>query len=168
MTDLAPLPFAALIAAASLAGCVPQGEFPSLAPRAAERDRSMEPPAREAAATPDDPALRARVAELGRQAQAGERDFAAALPAAEAAVAAAGPAQSDGWVAAQLAISRLEAARAETMRALTELDRLAIGRADMATSGEDHAAIEAAIAAAQALAAGQQARIEALRARLAD
>ena len=54
------------------------------------------------------------------------------------------------------------------MRALTELDRLAIERADLATSLEDFAAIEAAIEMAQGLATGQQARIAALRARLAD
>jgi hypothetical protein len=128
----------------------------------------MEPPVREGVATPADPALRARVAELERQAAAGDREFAAALPAAEAAVAAAGPAQSDSWVTAQLAISRLEAARGGTMRALTELDRMAIERASAPTASEDFAAIEAAIAAAQALAEEQQDRIEGLRARLAD
>jgi hypothetical protein len=161
-----PLPLAALLAALALPGCVPQGEFPSLAPRPAERDRSMEPPVREAVQAPTDLALRLRVSELERQAARGQSDFEGAYAGAEAAVRSAGPAESDSWVDAQQAISRLEAARTETMRALTELDRLAISRADMPTSDADFAAIEAAIAAAERLAADQQARIEALRARL--
>jgi hypothetical protein len=163
------LPFATLVVAAlALPGCVPQGEFPSLEPRPAERDRSMEPPVREAAVTPSDPALRLRVSELEQQAARGQSDFDGAYARAEAAVRSAGSAESESWVEAQQAISRLEAARTETMRALTELDRLAIDQADMPTSNSDFAAIQAAIAAAQQLAEGQQARIEALRARLRD
>jgi len=168
MTDRSPFPLIGLLAALAVAGCVPQGEFPSLAPRPAERDRSMEPPVHEAVATPTDPALRQRVAELERQAAEGDRAFDAAFAAAEASVGSAGAAQSESWVEAQQALSRLEAARTGTMRALTELDRLAIDRADRATSVEDFAAIDAAIEMAQGLAEGQQARIAALRARLAD
>jgi hypothetical protein len=161
-----PLPVAAFLAALAVAACVPQGDFPSLEARPAERDRSMEPPVREAVEVPADPALRQRVAELEQMAAQGDQAFDAALGPAEAAVRSAGPASSDSWVAAQQAMSRLEAARTGTMRALTELDRLAIDRADMATSREDSAAIDAAIAAAQRLAEGQQQRIQQLRARL--
>ena len=166
MPDAKPLPFAILLAASALAGCVPQGDFPSLAPRPAERNRSMEPPVRERAATPTDPALRRRVVELERQAADGNRAFDAAFAPTERAIGRAGAALSDSWVEAQQALSRLEAARTETMRALTELDRLAIDRADLATSEEDFAAIEAAIAEAQRLAAGQQDRLQRLRMRL--
>ena len=161
-----PPPLAILLAASALGGCVPQGDFPSLAPRPAERDRSMEPPVRERIATPADPALRRRVTELERQAAEGNRAFDAAFGPAETAVARAGASESDSWVAAQQALSRLEAARTETMRALTGLDRLAIDRADLATSEEDFGAIEAAIAAAQRLAADQQERLQRLRERL--
>ena len=126
----------------------------------------MEPPVRERSATPTDPALRRRLVELERQAVDGHRAFDAAFTPAERAVGRAGAPQSDSWVEAQQALSRLEAARTETMRALTELDRLAIDRADVATSEEDFAAIEGAIAAAQRLAADQQERLQRLRARL--
>jgi len=153
-------------AALALAGCVPGDDFPSLAPRPAERDLSTEDPERPQVAVPDDPGLRAGVEALRAEAAAGERAFEAAYPAAAAAVAAAGPPESDGWVAAQQALSRLEAARARTMRALAELDRLAVAGADRPTSAADFAAIEAAIAAAGRLATGQQQRFDGLRTRL--
>ena len=54
-----------------LAGCAAEGDFPSLAPRPAERDRSTEEPARPPVDVADDAALRGRVAELLEQAAAG-------------------------------------------------------------------------------------------------
>jgi hypothetical protein len=52
------------------------------------------------------------------------------------------------------------------MRALAELDRLAIGRAEVPTSSEDFAALNAAIAEVERLAVSQQQRWDRLRARL--
>jgi hypothetical protein len=160
-TSLALIAFSALAA-----GCASPGPFPSLAPRAAERDLSMEEPVRVAAAVPDDPALRARAAALSGEAQAGDAAFSALLPAADQAVGRAGAPESEGWVAAQQIVSALEAARGETMRALRELDALALQRADLATSAGDHAAIAAARAQAERIAQSQQARLDGLRGRL--
>jgi hypothetical protein len=154
------------MAAPALAGCVPGEGFPSLAPRPAERNLSTEEPVHPAVEVPGDPALRARVAELERQAAEGNRAFDAAYGATEAAVAAAGPAGSDSWVAAEQALSRLEMTRGPTTRALAELDQLAIDRAETPTNAEDFALINAALASVDLVAAGQQQRWDRLHARL--
>lgn len=156
-------PASAFAAALLLAGCVAEGPFPSLAPREAEREISLEEPVREAPDVPADPALTARAAELLAAAQAGERDFDAAYDAAAAAARNAGAWGSESWVVAQQALSRLESARAETMRALAALDLLAIERADEPTAEQDFAAILAALEATEAIAAAQQLRLDALR-----
>ena len=152
----------AAAAALLLAGCVAEGPFPSLQPRPEER-LDAEEPERQPEQVPDDPAVRARTAELIAQARAGDRDFESAYPPAAAAAAAAGPPESDGWVAAQEAISRAEAARAATMRALGDLDSLAIERAAVPTSDSDLAAIAAAVAEVERIAAAQQRRMDRLR-----
>jgi hypothetical protein len=109
-------------------------------------------------------ALRARTAERLGQARLGEREFEAAFGPARTAVRGAGAQGSEGWVAAQQAISRAEAARAPTTGALAELDRLVVERADRPTNVEDFAALRGALEAAAALAAGQQERLDRLRA----
>ncbi len=152
-----------LAAAALLAGCVSQGPFPSLAPRPAEgMDMSLEP-VREPVDVPSDSGLRLRILELREQARQGERAFDAAFGPAQAAARAAGPRGSDSWVDAQQAISRLEAARSQTMQALVQLDQLASGRSAVATNADDFAAINGMLAVVEALAADQQARIDRLR-----
>ena len=157
---------AILIVAAALGGCVAEDGFPSLAPRPAERDLSTEEPERLPAEPADDVALRAQVSELRAQAAEGDRAFDAAFPGAQAAVSAAGRRESDSWVAAQQALSRLEAARTPTMRALAELDGIAVERAGQPASTADLAAIDAAIEAVGQIAAAQQERIDRLRARV--
>jgi hypothetical protein len=157
------LPAAALF----LAGCVAEDGFPSLAQRPAERNLSIEEPLYPAVEVPSDPAIRARIVELQRQAEEGGRAFDSALAPTEAAVARAGAAYSESWIEAQQALSRLESTREPTQRALAELDRLAVDRADVATSEEDFAAIHAAIAEVQSAASAQQQRWDRLRARLA-
>lgn len=151
-----------------LAGCVPAGDFPSLAPRPAERALSFEDPARPPQAVASDPVLQGRIAELSRMAAEGERGFDAELGSTTAAVAADGAEGSDAWVTAQQAISRLEAARAPTTRAIAELDRLRIDRTGMPTNESDFASIEAAIVSAERLAEDQQARLDRLRSQLGD
>jgi len=163
MRPLAPL---AIAAALALVSCAVEGDFPSLAPRPAERNLSTEEPTHRAPAVADDAGLLQQVAELRGIAAEGERAFDAAYGPAEAAAGAAGPPESESWVAAQLALSRLEAAREATMRALGELDRLAVSRSDAPTSEADFAALNAAIAAVGRIAAGQQERIDLLRGRL--
>ncbi len=157
---------AALLCAAALAGCVAEDDFPSLAQRPAELNVSLEEPLHPAVEVPSDPALRSRLVELRRQAHEGERSFAAAIGSTEAQLGRAGAAGSESWVEAQQALSRLEATREATMRALAELDQLAIGRAEVPTSSEDFAALNAAIAEVERLAVSQQQRWDRLRARL--
>jgi hypothetical protein len=153
---------AAFLLGFALAGCVTQGPFPSLAPREGETLPIAEP-VRTPAAVADDAALAARIEALLAQARHGMSAFDAAFGATARAAAAAGAAGSDSWIAAQVAISRLEAARTETTDAGAELDRLAEARADQPTSAADRAALAAAIAEADRLAAGQQLRIDRLR-----
>lgn len=149
-----------------LAGCAPQGDFPSLAPRAAERDLSMEAPVRPPVEVATEPALIGAVSDLVRQAQEGEGAFVAELTSAAAAAGRAGPSRSESWVQAQLALSRLEASRAPTTRALADLEALRLARTATPTNAGDFAAIEAAIVRVAGIAASQQARLDALRTRL--
>jgi hypothetical protein len=149
-------------AAALLAGCVSQGPFPSLAPRPAELEDWSEEPVRTAPAVADDAALRRGIDGLLADARAGWREFEADLATAEPAAAHAGAQGSDSWIAAQEALSRLEAARSRTDRAIEELHQLRRARADLPTSGADLAALDAAIQEAEAIAARQQQRIDRL------
>jgi hypothetical protein len=151
-----------ILAAALLAGCVSQGPFPSLAPRPGEREDWTEEPARPAPAIADDPALSARSAALLGEARQGAGEFDADFGPAERAAAHAGPAGSDSWIEAQQAISRIEAARGRTGAALAELHQLRLERANQPTSAGDLAALDAAIAQAEAIAARQQQRIDRL------
>jgi hypothetical protein len=160
------LSLAAAMLAALLAGCAAEGDFPSLEPRALERELAQtDPPP--PAPLPDDPALAARMAALAAEARRGEAEFEAALPAARAAVAGAGPAGGEAWIEAQQALSRLEAARGTTAKALADLDALALAEANRTSlSGADLERLRAAVAALQAVADRQHDEIAGLRARL--
>jgi hypothetical protein len=155
---------ALLLAALGAAACRPNGEFPSLEPRAIEKEDPLEEPVRTPALVAAEPALRERAAELVAQARQGQREFEAALGSAVAAARTAGAPGSESWVVAQQQVSRAEAARAPTSSALAELDRLATERARIPTNEGDFAAIRAALDEAQRLAAGQQQRMDGLRA----
>lgn len=153
---------------AGMAGCAPQGSFPSLAPRAVEK-ADLNPPAPPPPPTvASDPALAARLAQLVDQARQGDAAFEAELPKARAAVEKAGAAGSDSWVVAQEAVSGLEAARAPTAAALTELDRLGVERgvAGTPTSASDQAAIAGAIETLRTMAQKQKEEIDRLAGRL--
>ena len=147
-----------------LAGCVAQGDYPSLAPREGE-GLAIEEPVREAVEVPDDAALRARIAALLEDARQGTRSFNALYAEAERAVARGGAEGSESWIEAQQAISRLEAARLATSQAAVELGQLELAQADRPTSDADQRALEAAITEAERIAADQQLRIDRLRAR---
>jgi hypothetical protein len=153
---------AALAAASLLAGCAPSGDFPSLAMRPVERDPAAEPERPAPPQAPADPQLTGRIGELLAQVRQGETAFRAALPDAQRAARAAGGAGSESWIAAQQEISRLEAARAPTVTALAELDRLGIERGNMPTAGTDLQALLSANEEAGALAAAQRAEIDRL------
>lgn len=158
---------AACAASLLLAGCVGENGFPSLAVRPAERGLSTAEPIHPPVAVPSEPALVQRVAALRGQAAEGDRTFEAVYGGAASAVAAAGASGTESWVAAQQALSRLEAARAGTVSALRELDQLALERAAIATNEGDFAVIEAALVEVERLAAAQRTRWEGLRDRLA-
>lgn len=117
------LPLLALLAA-SCAG--PEGDTPSLASRPIEG--ILDEPVRAIAPieSADDPALASQIDTLVQAAIAGDTNFDTALPSARNAVSAAlGSArESERWIAAQLAVSALDAARSETVRALTALDSI--------------------------------------------
>jgi len=151
-----------ILLAALLAGCVSQGPFPSLAPRPAESEDWTEEPVRAAPAVADDPALRARIAALLDEASAGARDFDADFGAAERAAARAGAEGSDSWIEAQQAISRLQASRGKTDEAAAELHEMRVARSGQPTSAADLAASDAAIAAAEAIAARERQRTDRL------
>ncbi len=156
----------ALAAALMLGGCVSQGPFPSLAPRPEEGIVSTAEPMRPEPAVADDAQLRARIGALVAQALEGLSAFDAAYPAAERAANAAGTDGSDSWVAAQQALSRLEAARSKTSTARAELDRIALERAGLPTSAADREILERAIREAERIAMNQQVRLDGLKARV--
>lgn len=161
-----PFPLALLLSASLIvAGCAAKGPFPSLAPRPAER-LSMDEPVRPTVATPADSGLAARITELLAEARSGQSAFDAALPAARADVGAAGGSGSEAWIGAQEAISRLEAARAKTVAALAELDKIGVERAGKPTSADQLRLLSDALESAEALAHGQQTEIDRLKASL--
>jgi hypothetical protein len=151
----------AALAGALLAGCVTEGPFPSLAPRPDER-LAIEEPVREAPSVADDPAVRARIAALLAEARQGDRTFEADYGAAARAGARAGPVGSNGWIEAQQALSRVEAARGRTGDAAAELHQLALERADQPLSAADRQALDDAVAEADRIVADHQARIDRL------
>jgi hypothetical protein len=156
----------AAMLAALLGGCAAEGDYPSLAPRPVEKELAATDPA-PPAPLPDDPALAKRVAALAAEAQRGEAEFEAALPAARSAVAGAGAPGGESWVEAQQALSRLEAARRATVQALADLDALALAEAGKTSlSGADLERLRAAVAALQAIADRQHDQIAGLQARL--
>lgn len=157
-----------------LCACAAPGgdDFPSLLPRAIEtRDDAVAEVATPAPA-PASAAQTDEFAELLADAREGQEDFAQALPATERAVNAArgSAASSDAWVAAQAALSRLDAARAPTAAALVALDRLFTDLAirasgDAPASGVEEVAM--ARAAAEQLYDAQVERLAELQSALA-
>jgi len=153
----------AALSALFVGGCATGGAFPSLAPRPVEQLAFEEPIKVDPSVAPD-PALRARAAALLADARSGDRAFEAVYADALPLVRAAGPADSDSWIQAQEAISRVEAARIATTTAVAELDLLVAERSDDPVNDALWADIAEARAAATALAAEQVRRIERLRA----
>lgn len=154
-----------LLSAALLAGCAPKGAFPSLGVRPVEQ-LSFDEPAREAPVVAEDRELTGRIAELSGRASRGQSNFAALLPPARSLASAAGAMGSESWIEAQQALSRLEAARALTISALAELDRLVIERAARPTNAGQYQELGNALERANSLAQAQQAEVDRLRASL--
>ena len=167
-----------------LGACAAQGSFPSLAPRAVERDlagsnqpvppcladaETAEPaPAPPSAPAAADPVLMSRLDQLRTSARAGDQAFETTMAKAGTAVAGAGDAGSESWIAAQVAVSEAEMARTPTVTALAELTSLALEETTQPANPLDQQAIEAAAAETQALAERQAERLEGLKASLSD
>lgn len=126
-----------------LTACADQGEFPSLAKRPIENARAE--PITEPAPPPADPALAQRWTDIANTGKAGVEAFELSLDAAKRAVAASGPSGSESWIAAQVAVSRLETTLTPAREALATLDA---ERKTVVTGGNatDLAALETIIA----------------------
>ena len=129
------------------------GAEPSLAPRAAEAIDPRLPVEAAADPSPTDPALAGRLAALLGQARAAANEFDATEKEVRALAAAAGPAQSESWVAAQSGLARLERSRGPAASAAAEVDSLAAERLRVGRSytAADLAALEQAAAELRAI-----------------
>jgi hypothetical protein len=138
-----PSPILPLLALSilSLSACsTPDGDFPSLAKRPYESaDPITEPEAAPTIATTVLPAsLSANTKRLLERDQIANAAFERAHDAAESTARAGSGAAigSESWVQAQMVLSRLDAARADSVTALGEIDRLvAIERTNGADAG---------------------------------
>jgi hypothetical protein len=163
MRRLALLPILALGACST-----PGGPYPSLQPRAPEAIDPRVPVVRPANDRPVTASLAARLAALVDQARSGNGPFDGAAGEAERLAAGAGPQQSEGWIAAQEALTAAIAARKQTATALGDIDALAANalQAQGGLAPNDLAAIKNAQAEVAALDARQAARIDAVQKRL--
>ncbi|WP_229727004.1 hypothetical protein [Sphingomonas alpina] len=146
-------------------GCAERskGPYPSLLPRPIESRGDAEPVVAPVALEPD-PALDRRITEVGATINTAKKDFATAATRAQAlAKAAQGQAVgSDRWIEAQTALAELDAFRATSSAALTDLEDATIARA--AAGKPPYPSLEAARDAAQAELDLQTKRIETLQA----
>lgn len=152
--------------ALALAGCAGTNpRYPSLLPRAAE-SRSAAEPVAVAPALVADPALDTSLGKLdGELKQAAAAFTPLATRATRLTDAAVGAGiGSDAWLAAQSALADMDALRAQSISALSEIDRVAIERGVAGLPA--YPALEVLRDAAEAQAAAQTATIEALQVKL--
>ncbi|UZK69707.1 hypothetical protein OKW76_01070 [Sphingomonas sp. S1-29] len=112
-------------------GCAaPDGDYPSLLPRPIEQTSFAEPD-RAVAEAAADPALEVKLAEQAEAlASTGAAFDRAAAEAERLGRTARGAATgSEPWIAAQVALSGLDALRGATSETLTDIERIAIDRA---------------------------------------
>ena len=149
---------------AACAACAARGPYPSLEPRPAEALYASGDPVAPAPVHPDRPEVAQTVAGLLSEGRTGDGAFEEALAAARPLAQRAGGYGSESWVAAQQALSRVEAARAATIRALADLDSFAVREAAAGPlSAADYERLTVATAELQRLANDQQMRLNALR-----
>ena len=146
----------------------PSGPYPSLAPRGAEAIDPRVPIPSEVKVGPADANLSGHLAALIDQAEAGDSQFEAAAATAEGLAQAAGSPQTEGWVAAQQALSAAQAARGPTARALGDIDGLAAAALEQrgGIPAGNLAAIQAASERVAKIDRRQSDRIKAIEARL--
>jgi len=153
----------------AVAACsAPGGPYPSLQPRAAEAIDPRVPVVRPLNDRPVTASLAAQLSALVDQARSGNAAFDSAASQAERLAASAGAPQSEGWIAAQEALTAAIAARKRTATALGDIDGLAAAalQAQGGFAPNDLAAIKSAQAEVGALDARQSARIDAVQKRL--
>jgi hypothetical protein len=167
--------FAALLPIIFVAGCASSLDSPSLAIRPAEAAATIDAARPAATVTPItiaervplEPATIARLETSIKAARASVAPFAKAAEPARVAVAnAAGAAvSSEAWIAAQVAISRLERTREASANALAEVDMV---RRELVASGKnfDRDALAKLQNIVAEIDADQQAQIAALISRL--
>jgi hypothetical protein len=135
----------ALPALTSLAACAsPQGAYPSLAIRPAERAAgTMQPPPAEPVLTAPPATTLDRVAQLAADARADHHAFQRIVESARGTIAGARGADigEEAWSRGVAALADVRAARAKTMVPLADLDRLFV---DAGTQGEKTDRIAAA------------------------
>jgi len=152
----------------AIAACATRGIYPSLAPRATEAIDPRVP----IDATPSpgtlDPRTAAALADAVAVARSAVAEFNQLARAAEALTAAAGPRQSESWIAAQQALSALGAQHGVTTNAAATIDAIAADGIDRTRwlVPATRAAIEAAAAEVGAINNRQSATIDRLGARL--
>jgi hypothetical protein len=114
------------------------------------------------------PALASRLSGLVEQARAGAASFDSAASEAERLAAAAGAPQSEGWIAAEEALTAAIAARRPVATALGDIDALAAStlQAQQGLAPNDLAAIKDAQAEVGTLDARQSERVGAVQKRL--
>jgi hypothetical protein len=160
------LPPVLIAAALSLSACASdEGAYPSLAKRPAERVTATWPPAPpppEPAPPPLERATLGKLDALVGEVRSADAKFRAKEGRTRTLVATArgAPMGSEAWSVATVAISELEAARAEAMVAMAELDSL---YAEARTQGRDVTLIEKARDQATAMIAGQDRVLESLK-----
>ena len=155
--------------AATIAACAQQGgPSPSLQPRPAESIDPRVPIEGPVNNRPVSAALAGRLSDLVAQARSGDAAFQPLADRAQSLASAAGPPQSESWVAAQQALSAAIAARGPTAQAMGDID--ALGSNMLQTNGglapADLAAIEKAGGEVGAIDRRQAERVEAIQRRL--
>ena len=156
-----------LLSVAALAGCTENpGRYPSLLSRPIESQSLAEPERPAPVATPN-ATLDARIAEIAAKLDSAAKAFNAAAQEAEAKIAVAQglAVGSEPWLDAQTALSSVDATRGPVVRALADLEELAIERG---RAGQPpYPALDAAIVAARETSRAQQARIATLEGSIA-
>lgn len=142
---------------------------PSLAPRAAEAIDPRLPIPGEVPAGTTDPALAGRLSALVAEVRGGVPAFEGREAEAARLAAVAGPEASEGWIAAEQALSRLIEQYGVTTRAAADIDALASSRLERQRwiSPADRQAISAAAAEVDAINARQADAIDRIKVRLA-
>lgn len=162
------LPLLACASLALAACATDEGTYPSLAKRPAERITATWPPAPPTPPPPPaplDPAVTNQLDLLLAQVRGADARFHAKEGRTRSLVNAAGraPMGSEAWAVATVAVSELEAARAQAMVAMSELDSLYV---TARIEGRDVTQIEVARNQATAIIAQQDRVLDSLKGKL--